>query len=67
MENIGNELNVMEKDAFEVDKKYMYDDFYADHYKEKLKWFCKNFLDTHKEIQEEFYRFVYKYKIHIFC
>lgn len=56
IENIAHELNVLEKDDFEVNRKYLHDDFYADHNKEKLKWFFKNLLNTSKEIQEEFYK-----------
>lgn len=65
IENIANELNFLEKNDFQVDKKYLHDDFYASHNKEKVKWFFKKILNTGKETQEEFYKFVLKHKFHI--
>ena len=34
-ENIANELNVLEKEDFKVNKKYLHDEFYAPYNKKK--------------------------------
>ena len=50
---------------FQIDKKFLHDEFYSDHNKEKRSWFFKQFPNNYKEIQTKFYSYLNSKQIQI--